>query len=829
MIQLTRITSNNCPMTKTFSVDEHGKIQSSALAHMTEGRADITEIEDVKGLPLFLDLLLPNQAITAGVPSAGNCTLTTRAGAEFNPEAVARTNEQFRYPFGPTLFPFDVDIDGDKFRTVADVLDALEACHPWLRYATRIARPSSSSYVGARGLRGVHVYLAIAQGADTATLKKRVQIEQWAKGQGSIKISKSGALLVRQLSDDLVYQPSRLMFESQPVLEGVTRDIPEDSRYLVRNRLEFKGRPPAGARLDGMLDVEKLPPMTGLQERQFTTAVRAARAARLPAAKQVALNYQIQNAIAQGYDAKEGERYGLIATRILGGNGDGNSELPTAWPIAVRDVGIQTVQQILDAGDDAIGFQCADPFDSWRVDLKPSDYTKAEIVSMHGTPGIWSHKLQKFFAFSTNEAMNLASPLDQAAEKLCGVIDYPERVGKRAAPLVNIRMAIDLLIRESGLNVRYDVCANKFDKTDLPPVGDWLAALSRVGCYGVSIKGVMDALDIGARSNEFDPWRDTVMQLPAWDGVERLDMFFSAYAEVEPSEALTLTTRLLFAGVLMRQLHPGITCPVTPVLIGPQGCGKSYFVTQVARALNAPDPAALTFGDAIRMSDAAGRSVVAELAEMSGLGKKDNEAVKAWLTDDVDIYRKAYAPTAESHMRRFVPIGTANQHELNRDASGNRRLMPVIIPLRIDPTWTREAIQLFAEAKARFCDDREKYFELCRDSARAVLEHNGRDMRKDVGTQICDLDDLMPPILRSKLAGGRVRSSDIRTALDALPSGRQQHMRAVSQWLTIRGWTRGTDGATRHYTAPKDFLDNDDTEALLFPLNPFTADQQVTH
>jgi hypothetical protein len=815
-------------MTKTFSVDAAGTIQSTALAHMTDGHASIVTCEGVEALPLVFDLLMPNQAITVGVPIVGETPLTTRAGAEFNPEAVARTNEQFRYPYGPTLFPFDVDIDGDKFRTVDEVLDALETCHPWLTCATRLARPSSSSYVGARGLRGVHVYIAITQGVDTEALKKRVQIEQWARGQGSIKISKSGALLVRQLSDDLVYQPSRLMFESQPVLEGVTREVPPDvhgNRFVIRERASLKGRQPAAWRIDGILSADKLPPLTGLQERQFTTAVRAARAARLPAAKQVALNYQIQNAIAQGYDAKEGERYGLIASRILGGNGSGNSELPTAWPIAVKDIGIQTVQQILDAGNDAIGFQCADPFDSWRTDLRPTDYTKAEIVSMSGTPGIWSHKLQKFFAFSTNESMNLASPLEQAAEKLCGVIDYPERVGKRAAPLVNIRTAIELLIKEAAINVRFDVCSGKFDKHDLPGIGAWISALSRVGCYNVSIKSVNEALDIGARSNEYDPWRESVMSLPAWDKTERLDLFFSAYADVEPCYALTLSTQLLFAGIVMRQLEPGAPCPVTPVLVGPQGCGKSYFVTQITQALNAPLPAALTFGDHIRMSDAAARSIVAELAEMSGLGKKDNEAVKSWLTDDVDVYRKAYAPAPESYPRRFVPIGTANQHELNRDASGNRRFMPIHIPLRIDPSWSVEALQLFAEAKARFCDEREKYFELCRAAPRAVFDYNERDMKQGIGTQINDLDDLMPPIMRRVMQDGRLMSAAVRTALDATPTGRQYSMHKAAQWLAIRGWTRGSTGSARYYIAPKDYVDEDATKPLLSVVSPFNTER----
>jgi hypothetical protein len=801
MIQFTRITANNCSLTKTFKLDSHGQVESTAIAHMTEGSAALMECADVGQLQFVLDALQPNQAITTGIPTVGNTALTTRAGVDFRPDAVARTNEAFRYPYGPALFPFDVDVDSDRFQSVQDVLDALESCHPWLTHVLRVARPSSSSYVGGRGLRGVHVYIGITNGSDTPDLKSRVEIEQWEKGQGFIKISKSGALLTRQLSDSMVYQPSRLMFEALPVLDGVDRPIPPEQRFIVRAPNPLAGRPATARAADGLLDVKGLPALKALQKRAFDTHVRQAKDSRRLAAKKVAIAYQVENMIASGYDAKEGERIGLLAIRAFG-----DKKLPPSWTIAVAGVGMVKVADILANIDSALGFQCADPFDTWRPDLAPKHFTKAEIVMKDDVPGIWSHKLQDFIAFSAETKGDLASPLEQASEKLCGLIEYEERVGKKAAPLVNIAQAIKELAREAEVPLRFNVCLDKFENNELPTTVDWLTALSRVGCYSVSASAVNSALGLLAADNEYDPWRDTVLSLPKWDGTPRLDTFFCDYGGVLTCDALVLTTQLLFAGILMRQITPGITCPVTPVLIGGQGVGKSYFVHQLAQVLNAPPPATVTFSDPVRMSMAAAGSVVAELAEMSGYGKRDAEEVKAWLTNDMDKYRKTYAPEAIDHPRRFVTIGTANKHALNNDKSGNRRFMPVFINCRIDPNWTVEARQVFAEAKKRFCDDRDVYLKLCYQAATAVFEHNALDMREGVGTPDSDLDDLLPPIIARLVTGDRrVSSAAIRTALDLTPSGRQYNAGKVSDWLESRGWVRFRSSTSRGFIAPPSY------------------------
>lgn len=825
-IKLTVITSSSCELAKSYML-ENGKPVGSAIAHMTSGRGDIHEISDLQDLRPLLDGLNAHQAITLGVPSVGSTLLTTRAGAEFNPDAVARTNEAFRYLDTPALFPIDVDTDAGTYHSVSEVLDALEAASPWLRDVPRVARPSASSYIGDKGLRGVHVYVAVSRGTDIPDLAKRLQIEQWATNRGRVIISKSGALLVRQLSDALVYQPSRLMFEAPPVLgEGVVRNAPAEDAWLSRSPdvLSRNGKFRTDA---GLLDVQEMPKVKEIDKRRFETAVRQAKNAKRLEAKRVALDYHRANALAAGNE--DGDRLGALALRAMG-----DRLLPPSWPIVLERGGELLRGTVADAlaNPDVMGGRCADPFDATRHDLTASDLRGGELVTMYGKPGIWSHKLGEFFAFDAHDAPELNHPLELAAERLCGTIEeWPDRADKKRSSVANLVFATRLLCREAGIVLAHDVCRDNLHAEDLPGPGMWLDAVTRLGSSAVSPKSLDGALEIVSRGNPVDPWKDSILALPVWDKTPRLDTVFGdLFGALMPSElaikATVAATQVFFAGLVMRQLKPGSPAPVTPVLIGDQGVDKSLFVAKLAEGMGWPTPTPVAFShDERKMSMSAARSPVCELAEMSGLGKRENEDVKRWMSDTQDVYRTPYGRREEDHPRRFMLIGTANKYELNRDETGNRRTMPVFCTHSAPLDWTVELPQILAEAKARFCQTQQDYIKLIRSAPELVKAFNKQEMNEGRGTPKSDLDDLLPPIL-SKLLGAdeqkrSVKSGDIRQALDATPSGRKYDARAVSAWLKTRNWREATGGDGRRvYRVPDGWKEPEADNVVA--LDPFT-------
>ncbi len=836
-IKLTIITAHDCDLAKTFSRDANGAIVSSAIAHMTRGTASICELDGLTQLEQVLDTLAPNQAITCGVPLKGDTELSTRAGVEFNPNAVARTNEAFRYPDRAALFPIDVDVDGDTYRSVSEVLDALEAASPWLLECLRVARPSSSSYVDGRGVRGVHVYLAVSRGADIPALGKRLQMEQWAAGRGHVTISKSGALLVRQLSDALVYQPSRLMFEAAPVLPedgSVERNIPEGERFIVRGPALRAGRPVAYRTPEGLLDVQALPAVREIEWRRFDTARKQAKDAKRADAKRIALAWHAQQAADAGLDSAQGDLLGVRALRVLD-----TRSLPTDWPLAVwvedKRVDI-TVADALRAADDAQGTPCADPFESLSRKLSRADLNKAEIVRMNGKLGVWSHKLQEFFEFGgATGTQAIETPVEVAAEKLCGLLEHwPDARDKKRNSLDNVTYALTQIANEAGVFPRFNVCTGMVEADDAPTPGEFLRAASRVGCSSVQAGTLAQAYETLAMQHEVDPWRDAILRLPSWDGNPRLDTVFTDVFDTDDGPAIRHVARAFFAGLVMRQLFPGAPAPIIPILIGKQGVGKSLFVTRLAEGAGFPAPTQLFLTDDRRMSMAAGRAPIAELCEMAGYARKEAEDLKRWISDDRDVYRAPYARQEVEHPRRFVLIGTANKNEVNRDETGNRRLFPIEIRGVRQAGWHVEIPQILAEAKARFCSEWSDYHTMLRSASDLVRDYNEAAMQRGEGAPISDLDDLLPGILMTAVrnAGPEVGYSTIRARLEANATGRKINAREVARWLTARGWVaRQARGGLRTYTAPAHFLlDMEQIEAAESPntTNPFTPNHGGT-
>ena len=73
-----------------------------------------------------------------------------------------------------------------------------------------------------------------------------------------------------------------------------------------------------------------------------------------------------------------------------------------------------------------------------------------------------------------------------------------------------------------------------------------------------------------------------------WDGVPRVERFLSDYLSVPDSPYARAVARYMWTALAGRVLDPGCEAPMVPVLIGPQGCGKSRGVKAMAPAGDLP-------------------------------------------------------------------------------------------------------------------------------------------------------------------------------------------------------------------------------------------------
>ena len=219
-----------------------------------------------------------------------------------------------------------------------------------------------------------------------------------------------------------------------------------------------------------------------------------------------------------------------------------------------------------------------------------------------------------------------------------------------------------------------------------------------------------DAINSFVFDKEVDPFIAWVESLPAWDGTERIDFLLTTLFEAQATSINMWASRYPFVGAIQRGYDPGCQLREMPILIGRQNMGKSAFIKHLL-----PAPAReLWYSDNIDVSakyqervEALLGPVFVEFAELAGYTRADINALKAFITHDVDRVRLPYRYNREAFPRRCVFIGTTNDVEcLPNDPTGNTRYVPVSleagcnIEKHFAPNEYRE--QLWAEALSEY-------------------------------------------------------------------------------------------------------------------------------
>ena len=210
-----------------------------------------------------------------------------------------------------------------------------------------------------------------------------------------------------------------------------------------------------------------------------------------------------------------------------------------------------------------------------------------------------------------------------------------------------------------------------------------------------------------AHENAFDSAKGWLGGL-RWDGVPRVDRFLSDYLGVAESPYSRAVSRYLWTALAGRALEPGVKADMVPVLVGPQGTGKSSIVRCIA-------PTAETFLelDLSQSEDEQARlmrgKLVIEFGELRGLRRREQDALKAFIARQVDVWRPKFQEMDRAYPRRSVFVGTTNTQEFLEDETGHRRWLPVDVPHREQATVSaairaleRDRDQLWAEGAALF-------------------------------------------------------------------------------------------------------------------------------
>lgn len=216
-----------------------------------------------------------------------------------------------------------------------------------------------------------------------------------------------------------------------------------------------------------------------------------------------------------------------------------------------------------------------------------------------------------------------------------------------------------------------------------------------------------DAFNILSSERAYNPVTEMLEGLE-WDGVERMDTILIKWLKCEDTPYTREVSRLIFAGGIHRAFDPGCKFDEVPILIGEkQGEGKSSFIRWLAM-----DDAYfhdITDVEGQKGIEAIQGAWICEISELLALKRaKDVEAIKAYLTRQVDHYRMPYERFSDDYPRRCIFIGTTNSVEFLSDRTGNRRFYPVKVYSsgfelhEHQDEIKADIVQCWAEALARF-------------------------------------------------------------------------------------------------------------------------------
>lgn len=217
---------------------------------------------------------------------------------------------------------------------------------------------------------------------------------------------------------------------------------------------------------------------------------------------------------------------------------------------------------------------------------------------------------------------------------------------------------------------------------------------------------VADAVHMVAMSRQYHPIKQYLQSLPPWDGISRIDSIFIDYFGAADNPYTRDVARKWILAAIKRIYEPGCKYDNVPVLSGPQGIGKSTFFKRLGKNWFSDS---LTFTDMADVKKAAEKikgTWINEISELNGIRKQDIGTVKNFISSSQDIYRAAYAKSAEPNPRQCVLIGTTNDDNFLFDDTGNRRFQPIRVTGegRYNPTKISDKTvdQIWAEGLALF-------------------------------------------------------------------------------------------------------------------------------
>jgi Virulence-associated protein E len=347
-------------------------------------------------------------------------------------------------------------------------------------------------------------------------------------------------------------------------------------------------------------------------------------------------------------------------------------------------------------------------------------------------------------------------------------VNWPELsvTGRPKATMMNALMAI----QELGLDCKLDVFHNRYtingtslrgfhgDLSDIVTRKIRELSFMHLG-LDPGLEATYQATLRACEEHRFDPLLDYVTGLK-WDGISRLDRWLTTYLGVKDTPLVREQGKIVLTAAVARIMDHGCKFDHVLVLEGPEGKRKSSVVQVLANGRhgqneNFSDSPILAV-DERKQQELTKGVWFYELAELAGMRKGDQFAIKNFITRQEERARPAYGRFEEVQPRVCIFIGTFNTTpggELVEylNPGDQRRWWPVLVGEIDIPALERDRDQLFAEAMAEYAVGTSLYLDPALE-VKAKAEATRREMPDPLADTLSDLHASILKMLDDKTA-----------------------------------------------------------------------------
>jgi hypothetical protein len=300
------------------------------------------------------------------------------------------------------------------------------------------------------------------------------------------------------------------------------------------------------------------------------------------------------------------------------------------------------------------------------------------------------------------------------------------------------------------------------------------------------IDNVLQAAERACEKNRFDPVCDYLDPLRC-DGQLRLDRWMIDYLGAEDTPLNRSIGRKMLIAAVRRAREPGCKFDYAVVLEGRQGTGKSSALRILAAEENFSDQPLLHL-EARAQQEAIEGVWIYELSELAGLRRTEIETLKAFLSKTADNSRPAYGRFRKDQPRRCIFVGTTNDSQYLRDATGNRRFWPVRTGTIDLEALRRNRDLLWAEAAAAEAQGESLvipahlYGDVAEQQEQRLLQDPWDDLLAEVKGTIYNDDGANA---QERIPSDELLKRDLQLSADKLTDAASKRLRQV---MNRRGW-----------------------------------------